>query len=134
MGDRCDMYVVCKTEDADKFVNYELGFEVHKDKGELSYLFCEQANYAHCGKMPEDVDYIGLHTEGDNYGPMHFLCLDDLYVECHVNNIGQRYVTVDKYGHLNEESHKSLLLFLKKLDKAKERLNLPEDWDIYELM
>ncbi len=71
------MTVWCRPGDAPLFE--KLGFELLETAGDGSHLTLvdEQADYAHCGKLPLHVPWVAVHGSGDDYGPGKLCCSGD---------------------------------------------------------
>lgn len=75
MGDRCYMQVTCRRQDQDTFE--ALGFVLEYDEAPDSpiiELADEEANYAHCGKLPTNIPFTAWHGAGGDYGDRRIVC------------------------------------------------------------
>jgi len=73
MGDRCWMRLECRKEHAPVFE--KLGFAEQEETAHgVVEMVDEEANYAHDGKLPKSVPYLGWHSAGGDYGACAFAC------------------------------------------------------------
>ena len=112
MSDYCSMEVRCLERDKGRFE--ALGFVVQNVEGDLAVLTDEQANYAHSGKMPMDVLYIGEHADGGDYGAARFCCDGRKYFENPISREGKLMVPATPQGIVTKASQRKVQAFSKK--------------------
>ena len=89
MGDRCYMSVTCRREDKARFE--ELGFVLEIESSTTSLVIemvDEQANYAHCDKMPANIPYYGINGAGSDYNAGNIACDGKKYAEVETGQSG----------------------------------------------
>jgi hypothetical protein len=76
------MSVTCRRQDHARFeaLGFQLEFDDDK-KSPVIELIDNEANYAHCDKMPTDIPYYGSYGAGSCYGPGNVVCDGQDYEE-----------------------------------------------------
>jgi len=119
MGDRCYMSVTCRKDDAHLFE--DLGF-IDEQMPDLPpgivNLVDEEANYAHCGDMPDTVPYFGTNSNGWDYGAGEFVCDGDEVFEVSISSDGYPFARLEEDGKIVKDDIKEYKEYRKALQKV----------------
>lgn len=93
------MEITCRRQDQGRFE--ALGFTAQEWNNPASdsvttVMVDEEANYAHCGDMPTDIPYHGIHGAGGDYGSGACVCDGHDYAEVERGHAGGFVVNWDE--------------------------------------